>query len=797
MFDNIISQLSNYKSPNTSSQQKLSSSICTSSNNIVFSLNQDSITFTSISQSNDHPVKILPLIDYLNGQFDNILCTNNGELLVLTSSTIVATVSIPSKWFENGLLNPQGEDKLKLNIVYESKNPIIKVGFHPYHQFSLTILHHKSVLLLNLLTKINKIILSSDSNNFTSFSYGPDYEWLRFTLFLTTESGEIYYLCPILPSDALVPVETVKELWIWFYEKFCNISKADNKYLINYYFLCENFGTYEELVSRINNDEKVIRVGEINFIPSNFLETPFSLNNYSPSLNGPINFEGSKSKKITDISISCPYYQLNSEGDDSQNISSPTLTVIFDDSTVQVLLFNIIDDNSWIISPVWRNNLLEIFSLSNLPLSLVMCDVFIVDSSKTKSDNWKLISDPLYPWYFYATNSLSGQSVSIFSGFLYNSLKLNNSDYEEDKLVKSNCYPVISEMKQAISGSSVVYDPFYGHIMIHRFSSDKFLIVNLTLHSSICAYQTQLKLENFEDSTNLLKEKFNAQLSEENLRWIQLEGLFKKIKEGLLSIKPNLEVSIQQNASEESKKLKPEDGKSVLIQVASELEAKVITHLQDVASSNKFQLDILNKLYTFQNNIIQGNPESTSLTTNSDNEDHIDISLGLKKILEILNQKNESLKIKLNQIRENQEELKELAEASLFLAASQNKKLSAAEQKYIQELTDMNKKVQEMNEKINAIKLISSNIYNKNPYSAKPQHKFTLTNKLNITKPDLTLNKGISRVYLPNKNQEETFALTSEEVSECEDVFKTLNHLYCNYKEKIIDLEAKVKLTKI
>lgn len=155
--------------------------------------------------------------------YDNISCNADGSVLLLYSTTKVAIVEIPSKNFEKGYLEDCVHE-CSFHQIFDAadcastKTQIVKATFHPLNQFAVLILQQTKYLTIYDVRTHDKVRIIAGLPNglvFTSFTCGPDIEWLRFTVILSASDGNLYALCPIIPAGTKVSISVVEELWQW------------------------------------------------------------------------------------------------------------------------------------------------------------------------------------------------------------------------------------------------------------------------------------------------------------------------------------------------------------------------------------------------------------------------------------------------------------------------------------------------------------------------------------------------------------------------------------------------------
>lgn len=241
--------------------------------------------------------------------FTHLEYSSNNDLL-MWSSTAAGVVATNGVHQETDRLSSSFRyikiwDKLQDNGELRG-NGIIKATFHPLSPYHVVILFDNNTLQLvdyrSMDIQVIPLSKRFSSGAFTSFSFGPNIDWLKFTVLLLTTNGDVYTLCPIIPLGAVVSVSAVMELWDGFDQLVddddgCNRSNND-RYYLQYVqrYLTDIFGERSShgLVGEAssNNDDTAaiiesmfVRAGESY---ENQHGDQLGISNYTPQLVGPI-----------------------------------------------------------------------------------------------------------------------------------------------------------------------------------------------------------------------------------------------------------------------------------------------------------------------------------------------------------------------------------------------------------------------------------------------------------------------------------------------------------------------------
>lgn len=163
--------------------------------------------------------------------YSELLVNSEGTVIALWSKENVAIIEIPAIYTKDGLISPttteftgENESCRFVPLLTSSdapNNKIVKVQFHPLNPNNLVILREKETFTLIDLRNYSKEEIHLPKNiHFTSFTFGCSNttEWFQFTIFLTTQTNEIYYLCPIIPTGTILSKAVIADLLVWIIE---------------------------------------------------------------------------------------------------------------------------------------------------------------------------------------------------------------------------------------------------------------------------------------------------------------------------------------------------------------------------------------------------------------------------------------------------------------------------------------------------------------------------------------------------------------------------------------------------
>jgi hypothetical protein len=190
---------------------------------------------------------------FKDGKFNNIEFNAEGDMLLVYNERSVGFIAIPTKNAPDGSfdasmmeLNPCSFSELLADndVVRDGSVKVVKVAFHPLSSYHVVILLSNNTLLLtDTLSDVSREFIlrpsvSSSSpvkgqqsqhggkdggankgGQFVSFCFGGDYDWMKLAVLLLTADGQVYFLCPLLPSGAVVPKIVIDGLYAWVEEE--------------------------------------------------------------------------------------------------------------------------------------------------------------------------------------------------------------------------------------------------------------------------------------------------------------------------------------------------------------------------------------------------------------------------------------------------------------------------------------------------------------------------------------------------------------------------------------------------
>ena len=178
--------------------------------------------------------RILPLENttaLVDSEISNIEFNISGSILLLASPFYVGVALLPRAYSFDGCQSLYSDDvdvKRKDLFFCQQGESIVKIQWHPLSEKHLVILLDTCKLLVVDVVDSEMLEYELDAAvEYTSFCFGPGVDWLRLTVFLLHASGDISYMCPVLPMGSVLSAAAVAELRAWQQEQMYSFSSFD------------------------------------------------------------------------------------------------------------------------------------------------------------------------------------------------------------------------------------------------------------------------------------------------------------------------------------------------------------------------------------------------------------------------------------------------------------------------------------------------------------------------------------------------------------------------------------------
>eukprot|EP01034_Spumella_vulgaris_P025349 gene25349-31795_t len=326
--------------------------------------------------------------------------------------------------------------------------------------------------------RTKKITLQADLK-WTSFTFGPDMDWMKFTIFVLNNRGEVFAVCPIIPDGTLVSRQVVNELWSWV-EGQANNSRTESSrpYVetIKVYLL-QTLGPPSNASSNgydvvedssptaASGSGLFVRAGEVQsgsdpeFALQSFdsVQSPFmdGISGNSIVVQGPLVAERGPDavRRTTAANDICVPIVDSSE---TSGAAAPVLVVAFDSGEVDFHLIDAEDSSSGYVGPAWRpidrHRALLATTLPSLLLVETIAVQQLESAAEGTKDQWKLLPDPVMSHYIHVTNFARSQSYLLSSAWLRTALENMSSGSEAGQYQGDDSNSILSYSVNGVGG---------------------------------------------------------------------------------------------------------------------------------------------------------------------------------------------------------------------------------------------------------------------------------------------------------------------------------------------------------
>ena len=599
-------------------------------------------------------------------KFTNISFNSSGNMILCWSSASVGVVHIPQICVRDGSLNVQEceESTLPFSLLVHSnedygvKFHIVQAAFHPLSPVHVMILlSNEQILLTNALRNMSEripihrnILYASCTGSdgagdpFVRFCFGGNCDWMRLTIFLATQKGKIYFLCPIVPKGAIVPKPLIEVLHTWVTHEHQVIKDDKFKAEVSAYLRT----AFEEHASLAHVPEEIQEIS----IP--LLQGPLIVRRGTGfNVGSAVLSEHSRqSSKVCDIC--CPQSS-------HRNVrEAPVLAIAYDDGFVDLLLHDPnTNQGECFICPLWSHEKHSARETLNNRQESVLPNMLLVEEIDIGTNEHKIAkkeeisnnpvlrftTDPVYSHVLHLADfrkSAAGYSCLLSVGWLkdllYRQRKVeadknwenDESDQEILELESSKIIPVLqfNANSNPLSGMCIVSDAMLGHMAIIRSARNddrkqdsEDYIKNITVikrtfeyastfqGNTLIAGEEKVKTNNFESKAkNLLDE---VQLAIEKI--------------------PHVNDHERINADIQNSTYKAK------LQESSEfLKKNIIVHLESLALRTVSTLDGLRLLFEEQKEVLENRKGAKALFTKMLNENVVNSEKRIEAIGEKL-----------------------------------------------------------------------------------------------------------------------------------------------------------------
>lgn len=441
------------------------------------------VKLRSPSESAPTPIKILLDKDIKPYRFTRIEFNKDGRRLLLTSSTALGVVEIPDNFIVYGEIDIEKLQKgqcLFEELHLQNVKSIIKASFHSLSDYHIVALikeesgtYLKVLSILSLSTNSTSISLGLRTD-FVSYCFGNEYDWSYLTVFLVAKDGKIFYLCPVLPEGAILPITAVDALRLWDEEEKSRTPKMTSTYL--------NAAFSSASPSSSSSSTAFIRAGQgfrdtwKSEVAAKQYQTLFEA---EPLLQGPLIIKTSTGATTTPPAAAIdPTHALPTAVDicmPQMPRGAPVLIVSFSDGR---LVYMMPDQHSvsFFVGPCWTT-----VSASNYPPlpSMLTVETVYLQDPKEAPMTCHLIPDPMRGEYLHIVN-VTKQEVYLLQSSWLNQAMTGGAKTSSHMLRPADCMPLYAPSAPAgIAGFCVLTDAMVGHQAIVRSSTGTVSVVNI------------------------------------------------------------------------------------------------------------------------------------------------------------------------------------------------------------------------------------------------------------------------------------------------------------------------------
>ena len=157
--------------------------------------------------------------------FNRLEFNQSGSMLLLWGEKSVGVVALstcnPNAYeFTEPRCNPYDYEFTYIGDEFfeDPDSTLVQARWHPLGHYVVLLFKRGPIAIIDVNNGHTEEITLDSKLAFKSFYFGCNVDWMRFSIFLLTESGDIYVLCPIIPLGSIITQEIVEDLWDWLHE---------------------------------------------------------------------------------------------------------------------------------------------------------------------------------------------------------------------------------------------------------------------------------------------------------------------------------------------------------------------------------------------------------------------------------------------------------------------------------------------------------------------------------------------------------------------------------------------------
>ena len=458
----------------------------------------------------------------LDMNFTGLEFNFSGSILLLSGVSSLAVVFLPKT--SNESADSSSSSKCQLMMLYQAnlpKDEIAKVMWHPLSDKHIVVLLKTNKLMMfDVVEGTESEYLLDASKTYSSFCFGPSIDWMSLSVFLLDSRADITCLCPLLPTGAVVPTDTIRELHDWLSDS-C-IERMNSQYLQRVdAYLRAAFGalSLEDEGGEDGGHSELRRAGihrGRSLRPDQPLHECFYR---QPLLQGPLVVEGRMKKR----SGTSRGQKSASSSARPCDICMPSMVGEKDPIALFVVTWSDGVVEQFVMGdafgPGWSGGSTEEDSLCFGNPALVHVETLSLaadsdtdtDSNSSPSDrnppenSYTLRCDPLDASNFHVTARHSGEAFLLHLDWIVNK-ESRMIENDPPALPESTAHLLFKHplVGQGISGQVLLSDPLFGHVVVLRGDDGHTVAVNLRVEEKMMLLHSQVRVSEYTAHHKLL-----------------------------------------------------------------------------------------------------------------------------------------------------------------------------------------------------------------------------------------------------------------------------------------------------
>lgn len=430
----------------------------------------------------------------------------SGSVLLVWGASCLGVAVLPAE-HQHHPLSAEEEDAgaaCQFVMLYKSqghREDIAKAMWHPLSdKHVVVLLRTNKLLMFDVVEGTESEYLLDPSKTYSSFCFGPSLDWMSLSVFLLDSGADITCLCPLLPTGAVVPTDTIRDLHEWLSDSLVEKTSRSYRRLVDEYLRAAFGGDDEGGGPR----QQLRRAGLFRGRPLGEQHAPLHESFYrQPLLQGPLAVEGRLKKRGRSGSTALPC-DICAPSTAGEEAALAVLLVSWSDGVVEQFVLGAAFGPSWSSDStrVGNESLGGEESLCFGSPSLVhvetLCLAMEGQGQGARDSFYSLKGDPLSKANFHVTARHSAQCFLLRLNWIEQAAAESEktSSSASSSLLESSAHLLFRHPRaqQALSGQVLVSDPQFGHVAIMRGSDGYMAAVNLRVEEKIMALDWQTRV---------------------------------------------------------------------------------------------------------------------------------------------------------------------------------------------------------------------------------------------------------------------------------------------------------------